>query len=196
MRKYLIVPAAALILAMSSSALAQYKCCTKSKLTDAACCGNSYFDGVSFKSAKLHKALTGKTVKASYIKCGSCKEALKSDGTCDHCKVNFTGGKSYSSKVAYTLAKGKAIDTSKIECKSCAKAAKKDSGWCDGCKVGLVGNKLYKNAKDYKAATKARMVLAKAVETSKKCETCAVAMVTDGTCDACKVSFKDGKKTG
>lgn len=196
MRKYLIFPAAALILAMSSNALAQSPCCSKSKLTDASCCGNSYFDGVSFKSVKLHKALTGKTVKASYIKCDSCKKAHKSDGTCDNCNLNFADGKSYKSKVAYTLAKGKAIDTSKIKCEICQKAAKNDQGWCESCNKGLVGNKVYKDKKEFKAAGEARIVLAKAVETSKKCETCAVAMVTDGTCDACKVSFKDGKKTG
>jgi hypothetical protein len=28
-----------------------------------------------------------------------------------------------------------------------------------------------------------------------KCEGCAIAMVSDGKCDQCKVSFKDGKKT-
>lgn len=193
MRKYLIVPAAALILAMSSNALAQDSCCDKSKLTDASCCGSSYFDGMKIKSAKLHKALSGKTVKASYVKCDGCKKALKSDGEC--CQ-SFAGGKSYASKVAYTLAKGEAVDTSKIKCEGCQKAAKKDSGWCEGCKVGLVGNKLYKNEKDFKAATKARMVLAKAIKVSASCEDCAVALVTDGTCDSCKVSFKDGKKTG
>lgn len=193
MRKYLIVPAAALVLAMASNAMAQHSFCTESKLKDASCCGNSYFDGVSFKSAKLHKALSGKTVKASYVKCEGCKKALKNDG---ECCASFAGGKSYKSKVAYTLAKGKAVDTSKIKCEGCQKAAKKDNGWCEGCKVGLVGNKVYKNEKDYKAATKARVILAKAVKTSKKCEDCAVAMVTDGTCEGCKVSFKDGKKKG
>ena len=193
MRKYLILPAAALILAMSSSALAQDSCCDKSKLSDGGCCGVNYFDGVSFKSAKLHKALTGKTVKASYLKCEGCKKALKSDG---ECCASFAGGKSYKSKVAYTLAKGKAVDTSKIECKGCQKAAKKDNGWCDGCKVGLVGNKKYTDKKVYEAASEARVILAKAVKTSKKCEDCAVAMVTDGTCEGCKVSFKDGKKKG
>ena len=197
MRKYLIDPAAALILAMSSSALAQSKkCCTESKLTDAACCGNSYFDGVSFKSVKLHKALTGKTVKASSIKCDSCKKALKGDGTCDNCKLNFADGKSYASKVAYTLSKGKAVDTSTIECEGCPNAYKNDQGRCESCDLGWVGNKVFKDKKSYKAATEARVILAKAVETSKKCEACAVAMVTDGTCDSCKVSFKDGKKTG
>ena len=196
MRKYLIFPAAALVLAMSSSALAQYECCKKSKLTDASCCGNSYYDGVSFKSVKLHKALTGKTVKASYIKCDGCKKALKSDGTCDYCNLNFADGKSYKSKVAYTLAKGKAVDTSKIKCESCQKAAKNDQGRCESCDVGWVGNKVFKDKKDYKAAGEARVILTNAVKTSKKCEDCAVAMVTDGTCAACKISFKDGKKTG
>jgi len=33
-----------------------------------------------------------------------------------------------------------------------------------------------------------------AAKTAEKCEACAVAMVTDGNCAACKVSFKDGKK--
>ena len=45
----------------------------------------------------------------------------------------------------------------------------------------------------YDSALVAFDVIKKAVKTSAHCEKCAVAMVSDGKCGECKVSFKDGK---
>ena len=75
---------------------------------------------------------------------------------------------------------------------SCKKAANYGAGWCDSCNVGMVGNVLHKSKKDFKAAKEARTILVSAAKS--KCEGCAVAMVTDGTCGGCKISFKDGEK--
>jgi hypothetical protein len=84
------------------------------------------------------------------------------------------------------------VDVAKIECPGCQKAAK-DHGWCDHCKAGLVGNHKYTDKKVYEEAAAAKVVLVKATEASKKCVPCAVAMVTDGTCAECKITYKDGK---
>ena len=56
-------------------------------------------------------------------------------------------------------------------------------------------NRVFKDKDAYNEGIKARETVRLAAKTAKKCEPCAVAMVTDGSCAMCKVSFKDGKKT-
>ena len=99
----------------------------------------------------------------------------------------------HSDRTRFALVKGEAKDTSKIKCKSCKKNAEK-YGWCDACKVGLVGNVAFKDKDDFKKASESHDVLLAAVKAADKCETCAIAMVTDGKCDACKISYKGDKK--
>ncbi len=67
---------------------------------------------------------------------------------------------------------------------------------CDNCKVGMVGCFAFKDKKAYDGAAKARVIVVQALKAAEKCEGCAIAMVTDAKCDACKIAYKDGKKVG
>ena len=168
-------------------------CDKVSKTGQGFCCGKGETLGVKLTSQKLYDSLEGKKVEQAAIKCGGCKKAAAKGGSCDYCKAYFHDGKMYKSKVAVALAKGKPVSAEKAaQCAGC-KTAHQQSTKCTGCSVGFVAGRMYKGD-DYKAALAANKVLAKAVTTSKKCEACAVAMVTDGECAHCKVNFKGGEK--
>ena len=153
--------------------------------------------GVAFgrriKSEKLTAALNGKEVNESAIKCGGCKTAFKVNGRCSHCKVSFSGGKAYNSPVALALSKGEVISPAKIRCAGCKTNFEKGKGFCTHCNAGVLAGLMFKNEKDYSAAQEAEAILTTAIKTADTCQACAVAMVTDGQCSQCKVSFKNGE---
>ncbi len=157
------------------------------------CDGGSAF-GHQTESEKLVAALAGHQTKEDGIKCGGCKTAFKNSADCAHCKVGFRHGFAFHSPVSLALAKGDIVDLSALQCPRCQTIAKKGVGECTGCKVGVVASLMFKDKGDFKSAKKADMILTRAVRTAAKCEGCAVAMVSDGTCEGCKVSFKDGRK--
>lgn len=169
--------------------------CDVSKVKNGWCGDHSfgYYDSVQIKSKKLYTALAGQEFKADEkSKCYGCKTAMTKNGRCPDCGTGFVDKKAYNSKVAYLLANGVQKDVSKIYCESCKKAAKAGAGWCGSCNVGMVGNVLHKSKESFETAKQARTILVSAAKS--KCETCAVAMVTDGTCESCKLTFKDGEK--
>jgi hypothetical protein len=188
------VLSALFVLGLAGSALAGGDCCKEAKMANGWCgeCDYGFAFGTKITSAKLHKALAGEKVNADAIECPGCKKAAHDNGTCDHCHVYFNNGVVYHSQVSQILAKGVATDMAKTTCEGCTMAAK-TNGWCDDCNVGIVSGYAYKDKKDFKAAGHAHKVLMAATEASAKCEACAVAMVTDGTCESCKVSFKHGQ---
>ena len=157
-------------------------------------CNGGVAFGHQVKFEKLVTALAGHQTKEDGIKCSGCKTAFKDSADCAHCKIGFRHGFKFHSPVSLALAKGDVVDASTIECPRCKTIAEKGKGECTGCKVGMVASLMFKDKEDFKFAKKADTILAKAVKTAAKCEGCAVAMVSDGTCDGCKVSFKDGKK--
>lgn len=176
-----------------SVACAQHECCDKAIAANDFCkdCKIGYFGGVTVKSVKLYDSLKGAAAPANAT-CDGCKKALASNGTCNHCNVSFAGGKMYKSPVAHALANGTYVNAKDIKCEGC-KNATKDHGWCDKCKAGVVGPFMYKDKKQYDGAVAAHEILLAANTAAGKCEGCAVAMVTDGTCSACKTSYKGGK---
>jgi len=171
------------------------KCCVdKAKAGTGFCCGSGLVFGVQTKSKALYEAMAGKKVDTATWPCGDCKKALAAGGECASCKVYAADGQLYRSPVAASLAKGNLVPegSSATECSAC-KDALKDNGFCDKCGVGFVANRVYASKDDWKAAQKAHTTLTSAAAASAKCDTCAVAMVTDGSCGPCNVSFKDGK---
>lgn len=153
--------------------------------------------GVEVTSDKLRAALAGFEMNEKSVRCPGCRAALKNDGTCEHCHVSMAHGKAYRSPVAYALAKGTPMPAELVaacpkRCDQC-KTMHKENGFCTACNVGFVADRMYSNEEDYRAAVAAHETLAKAAKAAESCEACAVALVTDGTCDQCKVQFKDGK---
>ena len=169
--------------------------CSVAKVKNGWCkdCKVGYFATVKLKSKELFKAVDGHDVDADAIKCGLCKKAFESDGYCPDCKLGFVGKKKYHSTFAYHLAGGKVKDASGIKCSTCKKNAE-SHGWCDACGIGMAGHLAYKDKKMYKLAETALDIVTSAAKAATKCVPCAVAMVTNGTCDACDVAYKDGEK--
>lgn len=211
--KTLILALAGLVLV--PAALAQQCICKPNAIDQAWCssCKDAVLCGVKITNEKLFNALQGKEVKAEEIAktCKSCATALKDNGFCSACKVWFQGDKMYTSPVAARLAAGETLTEEKIakcpcaECKKAIEGADKSkwsafAHYCEPCKGGVVAGHCFKGKDIYDNAAKAIAILVKANDACAKCEGCALAMVSDGTCDHCKVSFKDGKmvatKTG
>lgn len=188
------------LLALTAPALAgACKGCTKvAKTGEGFCCGKGMAFGVELGSKKLHAALVGSKVdpaQAAKCPCDDCKKAIKTNGKCDKCK--FVAGKLYPSPVSYTLAKGTPISAELVaacpdRCAQC-KIAHKENGRCEQCGVGFVAGRMYDNTEDHEAALVAYKTLTKAAQIAKKCVDCAIALVSDGTCEGCNVSFKNGK---
>jgi len=136
--------------------------------------------------------------------CAGCADMKKSgEGWCDHCKagmvahVDVKDAKVYKamkdSSFAKAWEKGEAVKVSEVKCADCKKMVESHKdGWCKKCNAGLVAGHVFKSEADYKKADHAMTVLRSASKS--KCEGCAVAMVSDGKCDQCKTSYKDGKK--
>lgn len=174
-----------------SAALAECTCPTnKTKGGWCGDCKKGYVAGIEMQSEALYKALAGKKADAAELKCDGCKEACGKDGFCDKCNVGYVKGMAYP-KYGYVLAKGEVVDPAAITCEKCKKHAG-DHGWCDDCKAGLVGNLKFTDKETYEQAGRAVRVTKRAA--AAKCEGCAVALVSDGTCEHCKVTYKDGKK--
>lgn len=191
----LLSSTAALVLVLAAPAYAECETCKLAQTRDGWCadCKVGYFDGVAIRSKKLYAALAGKPVDPAKLRCAGCLRAAKQNGWCADCKRGFASRKAYGSKVAQQLARGVARDVSRIECSVCRRAAR-NHGWCDTCQVGLVGPRAFKDRQAYSDAVAARKILLAAAKAAEKCPQCAVALITDGTCPACKVSYKNGTK--
>ncbi len=135
----------------------------------------------------------------------TCKDFAKSgEGWCGHCHsgmvchVDCKGEKVYKamkdSSYAKCVENGEAVKASDVKCADCKKMcdAHKD-GWCKKCSAGLVGGRVFKGKEAYDKAEHCMATLRNAGKA--KCDGCAIAMLSDGKCDHCKVSYKDGKKT-
>lgn len=162
------------------------------------CCGKGAAFGVKLASQKLHDALAGEKVDLAKNPCPGCRTAGKTDGKCAACKTYAVDGTVYHSPVSHALAKGKPVTDEMIaafptKCSAC-KIAHAENGRCTACNVGYVAGRMFEKEEDHAAALAAYKTLEKAASAADKCEACAVAMVTDGTCAKCKVTFKDGKE--
>lgn len=193
-------------LALVASAWADCTC-AKDKAAGAGWCTDckeGYVAGVSTKSKRLYDAMQGTTITPADVKksgCSNCEKALASNGSCDACHVHFAGGKMYKSAAAARLAAGTALNKETPMCGGCKAAVEKNglakmcerTAWCDGCKAGFVHGARYDTKEGFESAKSSHALLTKAATAAGKCESCAVAMVTDGECKSCKVSFKNGE---
>ncbi len=196
-RGVLVLAAAVVVAGASAPALAgACKACDKiAHGDDGFCCGKGQIFGLKLASKTLYEALAGHAVDAKSLTCSGCKVAAKTDGSCAHCQVVAANGKFYHSRAAHILAKGKPVSVRKASyCTGC-NTAHADNGYCSGCGVGSVAGRAFKEKAQYEAALAAYATITKAVRASSQCEACAVAMVTDGSCDHCRVRFKNGKKS-
>jgi hypothetical protein len=58
----------------------------------------------------------------------------------------------------------------------------------------MVGPFSIRSRPDYDQAVKALEIVRLAAVESKRCDQCAGAIITDGTCPFCRIKYKDGRK--
>jgi len=131
----------------------------------------------------------------------TCELERQRSGWCEACELGYVAGVTIRSKELYDAldAHGHDVDVAGLACSSCREAARTD-GFCTQHSRGFVGGRLYVSRLAYHAARgepeavpRELELLATAVETSARCETCAAAMMLDGTCRKCRLSYADGK---
>lgn len=156
-----------------------------------------YVAGVRITSEAVFEALDahGHHVPRARLHCERCLEAHdRGNGYCEEHRMGFVDGVAYLSPLNYYLARGRLAREGEIDCPVCRENAA-SHGWCERCDVGRVGPFVIAVREEFEEIERALVILHAATETATRCETCAVAMLLDGTCSACGVSYQDGRKT-
>lgn len=170
--------------------------CEIAKLKGGWCtkCQTGYLAGVRIKSEFLFEVLDahGHDIDLKAIRCERCRQARKSNGFCDRCRIGWIDNKAYMSRLTYHLTKGEAKVVADMKCPICRRNAAR-GGWCEKCRLGMVGSVAIKERSDFDHALEAYRRLLDAVQLSKRCEMCAVALMSDGLCTRCKIQYKNGK---
>ncbi len=153
-----------------------------------------YVAGVEIRSRFLYEALDahGHDIDPAAVKCDTCRKALKSDGFCAAHRMGYVHGLAYMSPLTYDIARGRTIDPATITCKVCRQHTE-GIGWCDTDRLGIAGRVAFDDRQVFREFSKNYQILLAAVEASKKCETCAAAMMADGYCGIHRVKYLDGK---
>lgn len=179
---------------------APYPCpaCPSAKLENKWCdsCNVGYVAGVPIHSKFLFEWMDAHghelDLDAVRARCLTCKAALENDGFCDACRIGWVQKLGYFSRLTYHLAKGKACDPSTLTCETCRKNSK-NYGWCTSCNVGMIGNVKIPTRADFDGGVRGFELMQAAIEASKRCEACALAIMSDEACFFCKITYKDGK---
>ena len=140
-------------------------------------------------------------VAASAAGCTCALERTR-NGWCESCAVGWVDQKEVRSKLIYDALDphGHDINPKSLPCERCRAAVEVD-GFCDACGRGFLAGRAYLSPLSYHlargeraAVEKELRVLAHALETVERCELCAAAMVVDGNCPTCRVSYRGGEK--
>ncbi|MCH8244009.1 MAG: hypothetical protein IH897_15575 [Planctomycetes bacterium] len=185
-----------LLMATWSPPVQQAICtCDAAKMKGGWCerCNVGHIASVRIESADLFEWLDahGHHIDPDRIECELCQEAIATDGFCERCRMGYVGKEAFLSRLTYHVAKGRPRSLAKIQCSTCRKNAGR-FGWCDRCKVGMVGNVAIRDREDYGRAVDAFRILLAAVRAARKCESCALAIVSNTTCRACKITYSNG----
>lgn len=150
--------------------------------------------GVPIQSHLLFDALDahGHELNPHAFTCPGCVEAIRTGGFCDKCRIGWVGGLAYFSRLTYHLARGHVVTAADHRCGAC-RGAMGPTHWCDVCKRGVVGNTIFDNRADFLGARRGFELMLTADEASRRCETCALAILANDSCFFCKVAYLDGK---
>jgi hypothetical protein len=173
--------------------------CPEARRVDGWCEAHAtgYIAGLPVASQLVHEALDahGHEVDPATFDCPRCRAAIAASGFCDEHSVGFVRSMAYFSRLTYEIARGTRSEPQRLECKVCRKNSE-SLGWCDRCKAGTIGNVVIRDQEAYARAASALRMVQDALVVAKRCERCAVAMVTSSQCPLCRISYKDGKKVG
>lgn len=182
----------------ANGALADPCSCDDAKRHNGWCVAHEvgYVAGVKITSEAVFEALDahGHQVDRARLGCDRCRENYdRGNGYCEEHKIGFVDGVAYLSALNYFLARGELTDPAGIECPICKRNAA-SHGWCDRCNVGRVGDVVIVDRAEFEEIERALRILHAANETVARCETCAVAMILNGTCTRCKITYRDGER--
>lgn len=156
-------------------------------------CNMGYIAGLKVPSKMLFEVLHnhGHDVNRRFMTCDSCRKEIDVDGFCEKCRIGYLEEQAYFSMLAYQLARGKAKRPEQITCETCKKNVEKP-GWCEMCQVGMLGNVAIADRAGFQAALPEFRRLLLGLAHLPKCESCAVAIATNGMCPDCRISYQDG----
>jgi len=152
-----------------------------------------YVAGVEVRSRFLYEALDahGHDIDPAAVKCAVCKKALQTYGFCPAHRMGYVNGHAFMSPLTYYIARGRPIDPAAITCQVCRQNTR-GIGWCEKDHLGIAGYIALDDRQVFDEFSKNYQILLAAVETSKKCETCAAAMMADGYCGIHRVKYLNG----
>jgi hypothetical protein len=153
-----------------------------------------YIAGLPIRSQLVHEALDahGHAVDPATFDCPACRDAIKTSGFCEQHAIGFVDRMAYFSRLTYEIARGSRVDPAHIDCAVCRKNSE-NSGWCKRCKAGTIGNVVIRDPAAYARAADALRMVQEAMVVARRCERCAVALVTSSECPLCRISYRDGK---
>lgn len=170
--------------------------CAAAKRTNQWCdrCKVGYVAGTPIRSKVLFDALDahGHVLDLSSIKCEQCQNAIAHEGFCETCRIGWHLKQAYFSRLTYHVSRGVVRPDGPIACSTCRQNATR-YGWCDACALGSVGNVEFRDRADFDGACRGYDLMMAADEASRRCETCALAILTDTSCFYCKVTYKEGR---
>jgi len=173
--------------------------CARARLANEWCdaCKVGYVAGVPIQCKVVFECIDahGHKLMLRTIECPSCKAAIAINGFCETCRIGWLDGLAYYSRLTYHLAKGKACDPATLGCAACRGNASR-YGWCAACGVGMIGNVAIRDRKDFDDGCRGYDLMITAVEASRRCDVCGLAIMTDTSCFRCRKTYKDGKEVG
>jgi hypothetical protein len=158
-------------------------------------CGRGHLAGSEIASAMLFEAIDphGHDFERSSIEdCSGCRDALASEGFCTPHGWGFAGGLMYTTRLTWALARGEGVEPAALFCDAC-RAHLRSPGWCEACGRGHVGTVAFTDRGLFEAAARGWVRLARAIDESRRCETCATACFFGTTCPKCRVSYGAGE---
>ena len=198
MRRWLVLVLLSALLPQAATAPASPACvCDEARLINGWCERHAvgYVAALPIHSRLLFEQLDahGHELDLTTFTCPACRKGIAESGYCDEHHLGFVGRLVYFSRLTFELARGERRDPLLIECAACIKNASWQ-GWCEKDHVGMVGQVAIMDRAAWQRAAHAMEIVRAADETAKRCEQCAIAMVIDGECPLCRITYKDGAK--
>jgi hypothetical protein len=170
--------------------------CRSARLGNLWCekCGIGYVASTPMRSRALFEALDahGHSLVLDAIRCDTCRAAIPVDGYCRACRIGWFEGQAYFSRLTHVIGKVQVLKDDAMACEVCVQNARK-CGWCASCQRGMIGNFAIHDRKEFDAGRRGYDIMLIAIEASGRCETCALAIITDTPCPVCRITYKDGR---
>lgn len=156
-------------------------------------CGIGHVAGFRIESRMLFEALDahGHDLDPRVMTCTTCVRLMDTGGFCESCRFGWVDQQAYMSRLTYQLALGAVRDPQTVRCLDGDTHAG-EAGWCEACGEGRTGNRWFTDRSAYEAARHEVERLRRAVAAAPRCGLCALVILVDGTCPACRIVYRDG----